>query len=174
MSFPERENAAAAQGLAFGRNAILGRMLSPTDFGVAAALTVMLHGIETISDLAVDRMILQADDSGDRRLLAAGHALSLLRDGKFIVPTIPIRYVPGNTDLKPLAVNDRSRQGDDDVGILMASIGAAVIGVLGSAWTAAVLSRGPPAVSPRHNTGPDTEARETRPRFHPDTRAPAP
>ena len=70
---------AGSQAMAFGRNAILGHVLSKGDFGTAAALTVTLQAIETISDLAADRMLVQAADGDDPKLLAGAHTLSILR-----------------------------------------------------------------------------------------------
>lgn len=68
-----------AQLLAFVRNAALGHLLAMGDFGTAAALTITLQTLETVSDLALDRMIVQSADGDDPRLLASAHFLSVLR-----------------------------------------------------------------------------------------------
>ena len=70
---------ALAQLLSFGRNALLGHLLSKGDFGVAASLTLTLQMLEALSDVAVDRMIVQARDGGRAKVVAAGHALLLAR-----------------------------------------------------------------------------------------------
>ena len=50
----------SAQLLSFARNAMLGHLLSKGDFGVAAGLTLTLQMLETLSDVAVDRMIVRS------------------------------------------------------------------------------------------------------------------
>jgi O-antigen/teichoic acid export membrane protein len=68
-----------AQVLSFGRNAVLGHLLSVGDFGLAAALTVTLQLVEMISDIAADRMLVQAEDGDSLELLAAAHSIMLCR-----------------------------------------------------------------------------------------------
>lgn len=68
-----------AQLLSFARNAILGHCLSPRDFGIAASITLLLQLIETLSDLGHDRLIVQADDGGSERFLAATHWVAVVR-----------------------------------------------------------------------------------------------
>lgn len=70
---------AGAQLCAFARNALLGHMLSKGDFGTAATLTIILQTFETISDVAVDRMIVQAEDGDDARLTEVAHAFLIAR-----------------------------------------------------------------------------------------------
>lgn len=70
---------ALAQGLSFVRNAALGHWLSKGDFGIAAAITLMLQTIETLSDLGADRLIVQAADGTDRRLIGNLHTTLLVR-----------------------------------------------------------------------------------------------
>ena len=69
----------SAQVLGFGRNILFAHMLSKGDFGTAAVLTIALQTFETVSDVAVDRMILQASDGQDRRMIATGHAVMIAR-----------------------------------------------------------------------------------------------
>lgn len=68
-----------AQMLGFARNALLGHLLSKGDFGIAAAITVTLQIFEMISDIAADRMIVQAKDGDEPRILDCAHAIFLLR-----------------------------------------------------------------------------------------------
>jgi O-antigen/teichoic acid export membrane protein len=69
----------AAQGLSFVRNALLGHLLAVGDFGVAAALTITLQLTEMVTDIAADRMLVQADDGDDPKLLDTAHAIMLAR-----------------------------------------------------------------------------------------------
>lgn len=68
-----------AQVLGFARNVLLAHLLSKNDFGVAAALTVTLQVFEMVSDLAVDRLILQAPDGAGRKLIDGAHTLLMVR-----------------------------------------------------------------------------------------------
>ena len=68
-----------AQILGFGRNILFAHMLSKGDFGTSAVLTIALQTFETVSDVAVDRMILQSKDGEDRRMIATGHAVMIAR-----------------------------------------------------------------------------------------------
>lgn len=68
-----------SQFCALARNSLLGYWLSKGDFGVAAALTITLTLVETLGDIGADRLILQAPDGGDRRMLASAHAVQVLR-----------------------------------------------------------------------------------------------
>ncbi len=70
---------AVAQVCSFARNSIIGYSLSKGDFGVAATITLALQMLETLSDLGTDRLLVQADDGDDPRLMAAAHATLLVR-----------------------------------------------------------------------------------------------
>ena len=70
---------AIAQVCSFIRNAIIGYSLSKGDFGVAATITLALQMLETLSDLGADRLLVQATDGDDPRLMAAAHATLLVR-----------------------------------------------------------------------------------------------
>lgn len=74
---------AAAQVMSFGRNAILGHMLARGDFGVAAILTLLLQLFDSLTDLGVDRLIVQAPDGGAPRFVATQH-LALISRGLLI------------------------------------------------------------------------------------------
>lgn len=75
----------AAQGFSFLRNAIIGHALSKGDFGIAAAITLILQLIETMTDLGADRMIVQAPDGDQPRFLASAH---LMLAGRGILLTL--------------------------------------------------------------------------------------
>lgn len=68
-----------SQICSFLRNAMLGHLLSKGDFGIAATITITLQLLEIISDLAADRMILQAPDGDAQRLIETAHVLLILR-----------------------------------------------------------------------------------------------
>jgi len=70
---------AAAQIMSFARNAMLGHMLSKGDFGVAAILTLLLQLLDSLTDLGVDRLIVQAPDGGAPRFVATNHTALILR-----------------------------------------------------------------------------------------------
>ncbi|KAB2847409.1 MAG: oligosaccharide flippase family protein [Hyphomicrobiaceae bacterium] len=70
---------AIAQGCSFLRNAMLGHWLSKGDFGIAATITISLQLIEIITDLAADRLIIQAEDKDEARIMGTAHTINVLR-----------------------------------------------------------------------------------------------
>lgn len=70
---------AVAQICSFARNALVGYWLSRGDFGIAATITIALQMLDTLSDLGADRLLVQATDGDDPRLMAAAHATLLMR-----------------------------------------------------------------------------------------------
>ncbi len=70
---------ATAQGFSFLRNALIGHGLSKGDFGIAAAITLVLQLVETLSDLGTDRLIVQADDGDDEPFVANAHLANIVR-----------------------------------------------------------------------------------------------
>lgn len=70
---------ALAQALSFVRNALLAHLLSKGDFGVAAAILLLLQTIETLSDIGADRLIVQDRDGDDARFVANAHAALVTR-----------------------------------------------------------------------------------------------
>lgn len=54
--------------LSFLRNLIVARLISPENFGIAASFAVILSMLEVMSDLGVDRFIVQASDGDDEKL----------------------------------------------------------------------------------------------------------
>jgi O-antigen/teichoic acid export membrane protein len=84
---------AASQMMSFGRNAMLGHMLSKGDFGVAAILTLLLQLLDSLTDLGVDRLIVQARDGVQARFIATNHTALILR-GLFIAALLLMGAVP--------------------------------------------------------------------------------
>lgn len=70
---------AVAQALSFVRNAIIGHALSKGDFGIAAAITLLLQLVETLTDLGSDRLIVQAIDGNRLKTLYASHTILIAR-----------------------------------------------------------------------------------------------
>ena len=70
---------AAAQGLSFFRNAVIGHALSKDNFGIAATITLILQVIETLSDLGADRLIVQAEQGDQPRFIATAHSMLAAR-----------------------------------------------------------------------------------------------
>lgn len=68
-----------AQAMSFVRNAMLGHMLAKGDFGVAAILTLLLQLLDSLTDLGVDRLIVQAKDGDDPRFVATNHTALVIR-----------------------------------------------------------------------------------------------
>ncbi len=57
---------ALSQGLSFVRNIIVARLISPENFGIAATFAITVSLLEMISDLAADKLLIQArDGDGD-------------------------------------------------------------------------------------------------------------
>ena len=70
---------ASAQAASFVRNALIGHWLSRGDFGIAALITLSLQLLEILSDLGVDRLIIQARDGYSSKLIANAHLFLILR-----------------------------------------------------------------------------------------------
>jgi O-antigen/teichoic acid export membrane protein len=84
---------AASQVMSFGRNAMLGHMLAKGDFGVAAILTLLLQLLDNLTDLGVDRLIVQARDGGQARFIATNHMV-LIGRGIMIAAMLLVGSVP--------------------------------------------------------------------------------
>lgn len=65
--------------LAFLRNVAIARLVSVEDFGVVVLLSLTLAAVETVSNIAVDRLLVQAPDGDDPQLQATAHALQAAR-----------------------------------------------------------------------------------------------
>ena len=70
---------ALAHGFSFARNALIGHLLSPTDFGIAVTLTMMMLLLEALSDVGADRLLVQARDGNRPVLMANAHLLLIAR-----------------------------------------------------------------------------------------------
>lgn len=84
---------ALAQLLSFARNALIGHGLSKGDFGIAATITMMLQLIDTLSDMGADRLVVQAADGDEPRLVATAH-LTLLARGLLTALTLYLAAEP--------------------------------------------------------------------------------
>lgn len=69
----------AAQGLSMAKNVVLARLLGPEDWGVATTFWVTLTLLESISTLAADRQIVQAENGSESQFFATAHALQMVR-----------------------------------------------------------------------------------------------
>ena len=69
----------AEQACVFARNIVLARLLGPDNMGVAATLAVTLSALEMTSNLAADRLLLQAKDGDEPGLQAAAQLVEALR-----------------------------------------------------------------------------------------------
>lgn len=65
--------------LGFLRNIAIARLVSVEDFGVVVLLALTLSALETISNLAIDRLLVQAPDGNDEHLQATAHAIQVVR-----------------------------------------------------------------------------------------------
>lgn len=70
---------ALSAGASFLRNVLIARLVSVEDFGIVVLLTLTLAIVETVSNLAVDRLLIQAPDGDDPKLQATAHALQVVR-----------------------------------------------------------------------------------------------
>ena len=70
---------AAGKILALVRNIIIARILSPDDFGVAATFIVTLTFLQSLSEVAADKLQVQAKDGDDERFQRVLHLFQLMR-----------------------------------------------------------------------------------------------
>lgn len=63
----------------FARNVIVARLLTPEDFGIAATLGIAMSVFEMISNLAVDRLLVQAEDGDNPVFQATAHSFQVMR-----------------------------------------------------------------------------------------------
>jgi O-antigen/teichoic acid export membrane protein len=68
-----------SQACSFIRNVILARMISVEDFGVAAAFAMTLSLLEMISNLSLDKQLVQAADGNEPDFQNAAHFVHLTR-----------------------------------------------------------------------------------------------
>ena len=67
------------QGFSFIRNIIIARLISPNDFGIAATFVIAVSLLEMSSNLAADRLLVQAEDGNDERFQETAHLLMAVR-----------------------------------------------------------------------------------------------
>jgi len=63
----------------FLRNILIARFISVEDFGIAALIGLTMSFLEMASNLAVDRLLVQAPDGDDPKLQATSHAFQAIR-----------------------------------------------------------------------------------------------
>lgn len=71
----------AGQALSLLRNVIVARMISQEDFGIAATFMVTVSLLESISDLSVDRLLIQAKDGNEPGFQASAQLFQVVRGG---------------------------------------------------------------------------------------------
>ncbi len=67
------------QTCGFLRNVLVARLISPENFGIAATLSISMSMLEMISNLAVDRLLVQADDGDNSDFQAMAHFFQVIR-----------------------------------------------------------------------------------------------
>jgi O-antigen/teichoic acid export membrane protein len=70
---------AATLLLSFGRNALLARMIVPHDFGIALTFVITTMAIDAITDLGLDKALVQSPHGNNPEFLATVHSLTLTR-----------------------------------------------------------------------------------------------
>jgi O-antigen/teichoic acid export membrane protein len=70
---------ALSAGASFLRNIAIARLVSVEDFGIVVLLSMTLSIVETVSNIAIDRLLVQAPDGDDAELQAAAHVLQVVR-----------------------------------------------------------------------------------------------
>ncbi len=63
----------------FGRTIILSRLMSPAEFGIGVALTVVIGIAELVTDIGFDRFMMSRPRDDDREVLASMHKLQIAR-----------------------------------------------------------------------------------------------
>lgn len=88
--------------LALARNIIIARLLSVEDFGVASTFALLFALGEAMSDMAVDRLIVQAKDGDERRFQGALHSIQvgrgLISAAALYLLAVPYAYFMGVPD----------------------------------------------------------------------------
>lgn len=70
---------ALSASASFVRNIVIARLVSIEDFGIVVLLSLTLSVIEMVSNLAVDRLLVQAPDGDAPKLQSVAHALQVVR-----------------------------------------------------------------------------------------------
>src|SRR5690242_16584314 len=61
------------QGCGFLRSVILGRLISPTNFGIAATFAMTFYLLDMISNLAADTLLIQSQEGNDATFENTAH-----------------------------------------------------------------------------------------------------
>lgn len=69
----------ASQLFSFGRNILLARLLFPEDFGIAAMLMLVVYTLDMLSNLSVDRLLVQAADGNQSEFQDTAHSIQAIR-----------------------------------------------------------------------------------------------
>lgn len=70
---------ASGQALSLLRNAIIGHLLSPRDFGIASTFAITVSIIEMASDMGSDKLLVQAKDGNDTLLQNTAQFFAIIR-----------------------------------------------------------------------------------------------
>lgn len=81
---------ALSQGLRLIRAVVIARILSPEDFGIAATLWLATALLEMMSDLGLERKIVQAKEGDDERFGATAHLVLLTRGLLLVAILFPL------------------------------------------------------------------------------------
>ena len=65
--------------LGLARNVLIARLISIEDFGIASTFAITMAVVEMTSNIAIDRLVIQAKDGDDPRFQATGHAIQAAR-----------------------------------------------------------------------------------------------
>lgn len=68
-----------SQVLSFIRNAIIARLISPEDFGIAAIFTITVSLVELTSYMGAEQLLVQAEDGDDDQLQNTSHFVTIFR-----------------------------------------------------------------------------------------------
>jgi O-antigen/teichoic acid export membrane protein len=69
----------ASQVCALGRNIIIARMISPASFGIASIFLMTITFLEMISNLSLDRLLVQSPDGDNKVFQQVAHFLQVIR-----------------------------------------------------------------------------------------------
>src|SRR5664280_1016720 len=82
----------ASQACSFLRSVILGRLISPTNFGIAATFAMTFWLLDMISNLAADTLLIQSKEGDDQRFENTAH---LWQAGRGVVNALVLFAVAG-------------------------------------------------------------------------------
>ncbi|MGB3209075.1 MAG: oligosaccharide flippase family protein [Desulforhopalus sp.] len=68
-----------SQFCSLGRNVIIARLISPADFGIAAVFLLVVSLLEMISNLSLDRLLIQSPEGDDEKFQSVAHLLQAVR-----------------------------------------------------------------------------------------------